>query len=105
MTVVTIRILIIRTSALARPPIQTVHLVTNMRENLAFAFIYNAMGIPLEAGILHPFTRQFLLPMVAALAINLSSVSVIGNALGLRGTSSKPTSCFWDGQLPQFFAT
>lgn len=63
--------------------------VRNMRQNLAFAFIYNAMGIPLAAGALYPFTGQLLSPMIAALAMSLSSVSVIGNALRLRGSSTQ----------------
>lgn len=60
--------------------------VRNMRQNLAFAFVYNALGIPLAAGLLYPFTGRLLSPMVAALAMSLSSVSVITNALRLRGT-------------------
>nr|WP_132260330.1 heavy metal translocating P-type ATPase [Paucimonas lemoignei] len=60
--------------------------VRNMRQNLAFAFVYNALGIPLAAGLLYPFTGQLLSPIVAALAMSLSSVSVITNALRLRGT-------------------
>lgn len=58
--------------------------VRNMRQNLGFAFAYNALGIPLAAGVLYPATGMLLLPMVAALAMSLSSVSVIGNALRLR---------------------
>ena len=58
--------------------------VRNMRQNLAFAFAYNALGIPLAAGVLYPFTGQLLSPMLAALAMSLSSVSVITNALRLR---------------------
>lgn len=61
--------------------------VRNMRQNLAFAFIYNTLGIPLAAGLLYPFTGQLLSPIVAALAMSLSSVSVITNALRLRGSS------------------
>lgn len=59
--------------------------VRNMRQNLAFAFVYNALGIPLAAGLLYPFTGHLLSPMIAALAMSLSSVSVITNALRLRG--------------------
>lgn len=58
--------------------------VRNMRQNLGFAFAYNALGIPLAAGVLYPSTGMLLSPMVAALAMSLSSVSVIANALRLR---------------------
>ena len=56
----------------------------NIRQNLFFAFLYNALGIPLAAGILYPFAGWLLSPIVAGAAMSLSSVSVIGNALRLR---------------------
>jgi Cu+-exporting ATPase len=61
--------------------------VTNMRQNLAFAFIYNALGVPVAAGVLYPVFGVLLSPMLAALAMSLSSVSVVGNALRLRNVS------------------
>jgi Cu+-exporting ATPase len=56
----------------------------NIRQNLWFAFGYNALGIPIAAGALYPFTGLLLSPMIAAAAMSLSSVSVIANALRLR---------------------
>ena len=56
----------------------------NIRENLVFAFVYNALGVPLAAGVLYPAFGVILSPEVAALAMSLSSVSVIANALRLR---------------------
>jgi Cu+-exporting ATPase len=72
---------------IARARLLSLETVRNMRQNLAFAFIYNAFGIPLAAGLLYPFTGRLLSPMIAALAMSLSSVSVITNALRLRGTA------------------
>lgn len=74
--------------AIARSRLLSLETVRNMRQNLGFAFLYNAMGIPLAAGLLYPFTGQLLSPMIAALAMSLSSVSVIGNALRLRSSGT-----------------
>jgi Cu+-exporting ATPase len=56
----------------------------NIRQNLFFAFVYNALGVPVAAGVLYPVFGVLLSPMIAAAAMSLSSVSVIGNALRLR---------------------
>jgi Cu+-exporting ATPase len=56
----------------------------NIRENLALAFLYNVVAIPIAAGVLYPGFGILLSPIVAAAAMSLSSVSVIGNALRLR---------------------
>ena len=60
--------------------------VRNIRQNLFFAFGYNTLGVPIAAGVLYPFTGLLLSPAIAAAAMSLSSVSVIGNALRLRAT-------------------
>ena len=58
--------------------------MTNIRQNLAFAFLYNMLGVPIAAGVLYPFVGLLLSPMIASLAMTFSSVSVIVNALRLR---------------------
>jgi Cu+-exporting ATPase len=70
---------------IARARLLSVATVGNMRQNLAFAFLYNALGVPVAAGILYPFFGLVLSPVIAAAAMSLSSVSVVGNALRLRG--------------------
>ena len=72
---------IVRARALSRATMR------NIRQNLAFAFVYNIVGIPIAAGALYPAFGILLNPMVAALAMSLSSVSVIANALRLRSLS------------------
>ncbi len=67
---------------------QAVHLakqgVKNMKQNLAFSFLYNGLGVPIAAGIFYPLTGWLLTPMFAAIAMSLSSLSVVLNALRLR---------------------
>ncbi|HWK62911.1 MAG TPA: copper-translocating P-type ATPase [Eoetvoesiella sp.] len=58
--------------------------IANMKQNLGFAFVYNALGVPLAAGVLYPLTGLLLSPMIAALAMSLSSASVVTNALRLH---------------------
>jgi Cu+-exporting ATPase len=70
---------LVRARALSRATMR------NIRQNLAFAFAYNAVLIPVAAGVLYPATGLLLSPVIAAVAMSLSSVSVIGNALRLRG--------------------
>jgi P-type Cu+ transporter len=69
--------------------VKAIHLsrstMRNIRQNLFFAFVYNALGIPIAAGVLYPLSEHLLLsPMIAAAAMSLSSVSVVANALRLR---------------------
>jgi P-type Cu+ transporter len=61
--------------------------VRNIRQNLFFAFVYNTLGVPIAAGVLYPVFGILLSPMIAALAMSFSSVSVIANALRLRQVS------------------
>jgi len=72
---------IVRARKLSRATMQ------NIRQNLFFAFVYNGLGVPLAAGVLYPAFGLLLSPMIAAAAMSLSSVSVIGNALRLRHAS------------------
>jgi P-type Cu+ transporter len=58
--------------------------MTNIRQNLCFAFLDNGMGIPVAVGVLYPFFGLLLNPIIAGVAMSLSSVSVISNALRLR---------------------
>jgi Cu+-exporting ATPase len=69
---------IVQACALSRETVRNIH------QNLFFAFVYNALGVPLAAGVLYPLFGFMLSPMIAALAMSLSSVSVVGNALRLR---------------------
>jgi Cu+-exporting ATPase len=69
---------IVRARALSRAT------MANIRQNLMFAFLYNALGVPIAAGVLYPSFGLLLSPMIAAAAMSWSSVSVIGNALRLR---------------------
>jgi Cu+-exporting ATPase len=70
--------------AIARARALSAATMRNIRQNLFFAFVYNAAGVPLAAGVLYPLTGVLLSPIVAAAAMALSSVSVIANALRLR---------------------
>jgi len=58
--------------------------LANIKQNLFFAFVYNALGVPIAAGVLYPAFGLLLSPMIAAAAMSISSVSVIANALRLR---------------------
>ena len=81
----------------------------NIRQNLFFAFVYNAAGVPIAAGVLYPVFGILLSPMIAAAAMALSSVSVIGNALRLRAVKLGTPSfvqliCFVRRPQPSFTA-
>ena len=70
--------------AIARARALSAATVRNMRQNLVFALLYNALGVPIAAGVLYPATGLLLSPLIAALAMSFSSVSVVGNALRLH---------------------
>ncbi|MDC0985904.1 hypothetical protein OAS67_01245, partial [Alphaproteobacteria bacterium] len=72
--------------ALVRARRLSVATMANIRQNLIFAFGYNALGVPIAAGILYPLFGIVLSPMIAAAAMSLSSISVISNALRLSRT-------------------
>jgi Cu+-exporting ATPase len=61
--------------------------LANIRQNLFFAFVYNSAGVPIAAGVLYPVFGLLLSPVIAAAAMAMSSVSVVGNALRLRRVS------------------
>jgi len=61
--------------------------IGNIKQNLAFAFVYNALGVPIAAGVFYPAFHWLLSPMLASAAMSFSSVSVIANALRLRKAS------------------
>ena len=65
-------------------------IMRNIRENLFFAFIYNALGIPIAAGVLYPFFGVLLSPIIAGAAMSFSSLSVVANALRLRSVRFEP---------------
>ncbi len=69
---------------IARARLLSQRTMRNIRQNLFFAFIYNALGVPVAAGVLYPFIGILLSPMIASAAMSISSVSVIGNALRLK---------------------
>ncbi len=73
---------------IARARVLSAATVGNMRQNLAFAFLYNALGVPVAAGVLYPVFGLVLSPIIAALAMSLSSLSVVSNALRLRSRTT-----------------
>lgn len=71
-------------AAIVRARVLSQQTLRNIRQNLALAFFYNLAAVPLAAGVLYPLTHTLLSPMIASLAMSLSSVSVVTNALRLR---------------------
>ena len=86
-------------AGIARARVLSRMTMRNIRQNLVFAFAYNVIGIPVAAGVLYPTFGILLSPVVAALAMSLSSVSVIANALRLRAARRRSALAMTDTEL------